>query len=332
MRSLALLVVLSTVVAACSGPSANVDSVPEIPTVTTTVAPATTTTTAAPATTTTPAQATNPAGEPGRSAEEGLPDARYEHFVRTDTITLGQGLDQREVEIDIHAPTETGPWPVVVTVHGGGWFGGNRSSIGPLADGLADRKVVVFNVGYSTISRGGTFPGMVDDIACAVQHARAAAGEFSSSPQQVTIVGHSAGAHLASLVAYAPNEFGRACPEGPMQGPDAFVGLAGPYDISNLDFLLTPMFGGSIEQVPELWASGNPFTWIADSPDISTLLLHGEDDQIAPIAFSEDLEAALVQAGRDAQFDVLFDRGHADAIAPSVVADRIVRFVAGLGG
>lgn len=324
MRSLIVLVVLSTAIAACSDSSGGIEAAPEALVTTTIVAPVATTSTTI---TTTIA----PTGDPALDDGQPSADAGYEHFVRTDSITLGQGFDERQVEIDIHAPTEVGPWPVVVTVHGGGWFGGNRSSMGLLADGLADRKAVVFNVGYSTISRGGTFPGMVDDIACAVQHARITAGEFSSSPQQVAVVGHSAGAHLGSLVAYAPSEFGRACPEGPMQGPDAFVGLAGPYDISNLDFLLTPMFGGSIEQVPELWASGNPFSWIADSPDIPTLLIHGEDDQIAPMAFSEDLEAALVQAGRDVQFDVLFDRGHADANAPGLVADRIVRFVAALG-
>ena len=255
----------------------------------------------------------------------------YEHLVRTDVLTLGAGSRERQIEIDVHAPEQVGPWPVVVTVHGGGWFGGNRASMGPLADGLAGRKVVAFNTGYTTISRGGSFPGMVDDVACAIQHARAAASEFTTTPQRVAVVGHSAGAHLASLVAYAPTEFGRACPDGPMQGPDGFVGLAGPYDISNLDFLLEPMFGGTPDQVPELWASGNPYTWITDSPDIPTLLIHGEEDRVAPVDFSADLELALLDAGRSVRLEILFERGHADANAPGLVAGRIARFAASLG-
>ena len=238
MRTLVALAVLSLTLAACGADAATTD--PSAPVA------------SDPPTTTTPT--TSPVSQPDPEVEapetmsdaevpdpvEPLPEeVRYDHFVRTDTITVGQPPAEHDIEIDIHAPEEIGPWPVVVTVHGGGWFGGNRTSMGLLADGLADRKVVVFNTSYSTISRGGTFPGMVDDVACAVQHARIHASEFTSTPRLVTIVGHSAGAHLASLVAYAPAEFGRACPEGPMQGPDALVGLAGPYDISALDFLLT---------------------------------------------------------------------------------------------
>ncbi len=252
------------------------------------------------------------------------PTLLYGNYVRTEPY--GDGL-----ELDIHAPEEVGPWPVVVTIHGGGWFVGDRTSMGPLADGLASRKAVVFNATYQTLTLGGTFPGMVDDIACAVQFARNAASEFTTAPDLVTIVGHSAGAHLASLVAYAPGEFGQDCPEGPSISPDAFVGLAGPYDISQLGGLLTPMFGVPPEQDPDLWAAGNPFSWIGGSPDIPTLLLHGDADGVAPIAFSEELAAALAAVGREVTFDVLSGRGHSDANAPRVVGDRITAFLSGLG-
>ncbi len=326
MRILVAFSVLSLTLAACGGTATTTETTlpvaADLPATTTTSPPTTTTRHSI---NPTPRRRIHPRGP---SPSSPLSDeARYDHFVRTDTITVGQASSEREIDIDIHAPEEIGPWPVVVTVHGGAWFAGDRTTIGALADGLADRKVVVFNTSYSTISRGGMFPGMVDDIACAVQHARINAGEFTSTPRLVTIVGHSAGAHLASLVAYAPAEFGRACPDGPMQGPDAFVGLAGPYDISGLDFLLTPMFGGSIDETPELWEAANPFTWIADSPDIPTLLLHGEEDRVAPIEFSEDIDSALREAGRDVRFEVLFNRGHSDASAPQVVGDRIVRFL-----
>jgi acetyl esterase/lipase len=248
----------------------------------------------------------------------------YNNYVRTESYANG-------LELDIHAPDEVGPWPVVVTIHGGGWFIGDRQSMGSLADGLASRKAVVFNATYRTLTLGGTFPGMVDDVACAVQFARNAASEFTTTPETVTIVGHSAGAHLASLVAYAPGIFGQDCPEGPTRSPDAFVGLAGPYDISQVGGLLTPMFGVPIADDPELWASGNPFSWIPDSPDIPTLLLHGDADRVAPIAFSEELAGALEAAGRDVTFEALEGRSHSDLNSPRVVGDRIAAFLNGLG-
>ena len=259
---------------------------------------------------------TNP-GEPSRAL-------LYDNWVRTDTYA-------DSLELDIHAPAEVGPWPVVVTIHGGGWFGGDRDSMGFLADGLASRKIVTFNATYNTIAQGGRFPGMVDDVACAVQHARNVASEFTTTPDLVTIVGHSAGAHLASLVAFASGEFGQSCPEGSAQSPDAFVGLAGPYNTDQLALILSPMFGGTIQDVPDRWALGNPLTWVSTSPDIPSLLLHGDADQIAPIAFSEELEVALIEAGREVTFSVLFDRGHAEANSPRIVGDRVAAFVSDLG-
>jgi acetyl esterase/lipase len=325
-RALPAVIALLLALTACSGtpdassetsesaaPTSQTSSPSPTPT-TTSTAPPTTSTTAPDSSTTTGAQ----------TPIEPDPTLLYSNYIRTATYADG-------LELDIHAPAETGPWPVVVTIHGGGWFVGDRSSMGPLADGLASRKAVVFNATYRTLTLGGSFPGMVDDIACAVQFARNTAPEFTTTPELVTIVGHSAGAHLASLVAYAPGQFGQDCPEGPSISPDAFVGLAGPYDISQLGGLLTPMFGVPPEENPELWAAGNPFSWIGESPDIPTLLLHGDADRVAPIAFSEELADALENAGRDVTFEVLTGRDHADANAPRVVGDRIAAFLSGLG-
>jgi acetyl esterase/lipase len=169
---------------------------------------------------------------------------------------------------------------------------------------------------------------MVDDVACAIEFARNSAAEFSTTPDQVTVVGYSAGAHLAALAAYAPGEFGQDCPSGPSQPPDAFVGLAGPYDVSQLGGLLAPLFGGTITELPEVWAAGNPLTWLADAPNIPALLIHGDADRVAPVAFSEELAAALTLAGKSVALEVLPGRSHGDVTSPRVVADRITAFLA----
>lgn len=317
LQRIGLVSVLALIVMACS---------PDGSSVVTQVAPDTATTAAlAPEPVPETTSAETAAVEPTTTTEAAVPAQTllYDNWIRTEGYAGG-------LDLDIHAPAEIGPWPVVVTIHGGGWFTGARDSMGFLADGLATRKMVVFNATYRTIALGGRFPGMVDDVACAVQFARNAAAEFTTAPEHITIVGHSAGAHLSALVAYAPGEFGQDCPEGPMQSPDAFVGLAGPYNTSQLALLLSPLFGGTIQDVPDAWAAGNPLTWVPTAPDIPTLLLHGELDQIAPIAFSEELEVALIEAGREVTFNVLFDRAHADANSPRVVGDRIAAFITGL--
>lgn len=318
--------VLALVFVACSTEAADTEVESTLgPTTTTTANQTTSMNTVPPTTAPTPTTAppTTATAQTQTTVEDPDQTVLYSNYIRTETY--GDGL-----ELDIHAPEERGPWPVVVTVHGGGWFIGDRMSMGSLADGLASRKAVVFNATYRTLTLGGTFPGMVDDVACAVQFARNAASEFTTAPDTVVVVGHSAGAHLAALTAYAPGAFGQDCPEGPSRSADALIGLAGPYDISQLGGLLTPMFGVPIGDDPELWASGNPFSWVADSPDIPTLLLHGDADRVAPVEFSEELANALEAAGRDVTFETLEGRGHSDANSPRVVGDRIAGFLSGL--
>ena len=319
-RPLVMFILSALLVAACSDPASDTPTPTEATTTATTEA-VPPTASPAPAPTT-----TLPAGSDTTPTALG-PDLTllYANFVRTETFT-------DTLELDIHAPDEIGPWPVVVVVHGGGWITGQRLDTGSLADGLASRGAVVYNADYRTLSLGGVFPGMVDDVACAIQSARISAPEFTTTPDVVTVVGYSAGAHLASLAAFAPGEFGQDCPAGPSRAPDAFVGLAGPYDISQLGGLLAPMFGGTITELPEVWAAGNPFSWIADAPDIPILLIHGDADRVAPLAFSEELTDALSAAGRGVSLEILPGRSHADVTAPRVVADRIVDFLATVAG
>lgn len=318
-RLIIALVATAIVGTSCSGPSSDAPPSTTAPAALTTSAPSiATTTTTSPAATTQPPALGSTAGPSG-------PDVTllYGNYVRTETFSGA-------LDLDIHAPDEIGPWPVVVVVHGGGWITGERLDTGSLADGLASRGSVVYNTDYRTLSLGGVFPGMVDDVACAIQFARTTASEFTTTPDHVTVVGYSAGAHLAALAAYAPNEFGQDCPSGPSEPPDAFVGLAGPYDVSQLGGLLAPLFGGTITELPEVWAAGNPFTWLTDGPNIPALLIHGDADRVAPLAFSEELAAALTAAGKEVTLEVLPGRSHGDVTAPRVVADRITAFLAAI--
>lgn len=318
IRLIIALIALAIVSASCSQPTS------DAPLPSTTASSVTSTTVSSIATTTTTsATATTQPQVPNTTTGPTGPDVTllYSNYVRVETFT-------ETLDLDIHAPDEIGPWPVVVVVHGGGWITGERLDTGSLADGLASRGAVVYNADYRTLSLGGVFPGMVDDVACAIQFARSTAAEFTTTPDLVTVVGYSAGAHLAALAAYAPNEFGQECPSGPSQPPDAFVGLAGPYDVSQLGGLLAPLFGGTIAEVPDAWAAGNPFTWLTNAPDIPALLIHGDADRVAPLAFSEELAVALTAVGKDVTLEVLPGRSHGDVTAPRVVADRITTFLA----
>ncbi len=231
------------------------------------------------------------------------------------------------LRIDVHAPKDRSNHPIAVLVHGGGWYGGRLDSMGYLADGLAARGFVVFNASYRTITQGGAFPAMVEDVACAVAYARAHALDYSTSASHFTLVGHSAGAHLSALVAFSPATFGGECPGADLP-VDAWVGLAGSYDTDAYAFLLQSFYGTSLSEDPTPWNEGNPYTYIDQiSPDLDVLLIHGTADELVPVGMTENLYLAVDQAGGSAILKIVAEAGHGEVTSPRVVGDLIAAFV-----
>ena len=131
---------------------------------------------------------------------------------------------------DFYPARTGGKWPVVVMVHGGGWQ--LRSDVyahwGPW---LSERGIAVFTPTYRLAAPGKkSWPDAVQDVRAAVQYVRGNAAELNVDPQRIGLVGDSAGAHLAALVALAG--------EHPLykQGSvptnvKAVVGVYGVYDL-----------------------------------------------------------------------------------------------------
>ncbi len=271
---------------------------------------------------TTPSATTAPPPPTDTTVPRPVEEIVYDHW--RGSFTFADGL-----RIDVHAPEIRSNHPIAVTVHGGGWYGGRLDSMGYLADGLAARGFVVFNASYRTLSQGGVFPAMVEDVACAVAYARAHALDYSTTAHHFTLIGHSAGAHLSALAAFAPETFGGAC-DGGDQAVDAWVGLAGAYDTDAYAFLLQPFFGTAFSEDPEPWRRGNPTTYIGDIPSgTEILIIHGDADELVPLGMSENLYLALDQGGVPATLRVLTGAGHGVVNSPGLVADLIAALVAG---
>lgn len=229
------------------------------------------------------------------------------------------------IPIDIYGPKEAGPWPVVVQFHGGGWFGGDRTSMAPLAEALAESGVVVFNATYRT-SDGG-YPESFEDVACAVRYVASRAGDFTESFAGTTIVGHSAGAQLASVIALAGDHFEGDCPLQGSALPTRFVGLAGPYDVTQLTQVLASFFGTRYEVDPAPWEDGSAFFHLGQNPELQVLLVHGTADDFVPVDFSEDFGSALEDAGYSVQVEILDGVDHFDVHQPDVVGSLIANLI-----
>ncbi len=278
--------------AACAGVPAA--TLPETPNTTTSVvAPSTTTSSAASVTTTT---------EPA-----------------TTTSTL-----PREVEAEVFDPPGPGPHPAVVMVHGGSWVAGSPASLDALARRLQDDGYLVVNTRYTlaTLSRP-SFPAALDDIACAVRFA----ATHPESDGTVALIGHSAGAHLAAVVAVTGDAYGGGCPIEAPATATRFVGLAGPYDVTRIGIIAVPFFGSRPEEAPDIWAAANPIGLVVEGSGLNALLVHGADDSIVGTWFAEDFLTALTDAGLAATLEIIAGADHQDVTDPEFVGDLLLEWL-----
>ncbi|HEY3428538.1 MAG TPA: alpha/beta hydrolase [Acidimicrobiia bacterium] len=230
-----------------------------------------------------------------------------------------------ELPVTVYGPETVGPYPIVVLFHGGGWFGGSPISTAPLAEYLAAQEVVVFNSTYRT--QTGGFPESFDDVACAIRYARANAQAFTSADGPLVIAGHSAGAHLASVVALAGDEFGDTCPVVGSATVDRFIGLAGPYDPTLYQQVLPAFYGTRFENDPKPWEAGSAYSYLGDNSGIEILLMHGEADELVPISSSRLFADALGEAGYSVELAEIKGAPHQALRDPNVVGATLVDFL-----
>lgn len=129
--------------------------------------------------------------------------------------------------LDVIAPDAAGPHPVLVFIHGGGWHSGVPGEYGFIGRHFARAGYLVVLPGYR-LGGAGRYPHMLQDGAAALAWVRANAARLGGDPQRVFVMGHSAGAYNAVMLALEPRWLAEAgVPQGFIKG---VVGLSGPYD------------------------------------------------------------------------------------------------------
>lgn len=232
--------------------------------------------------------------------------------------------------MDLYRPRgAAGPLPLVVFLYGGSWRMGSKGMYPFVAAPLAERGAVVAVPDYRLYPEVA-FPDFLDDSAHAVAFAIAHAAEWGADPARVFVVGHSAGAYNAVMLAVDPRWMARA-------GSDrrrlaGVAGLAGPYDflpITGRDIIpvFTPGGLGPATQ-PVTYVDGrNPPLWLAT----------GEDDSTVRPRNTLSLAEKVRAAGGLAEARVYPDLGHigiVTAFSPlfrgrAPVLDDLWRFIEG---
>jgi len=114
---------------------------------------------------------------------------------------VSYGDDSRQ-RFDVYRPAQVSNAPVIFMVHGGAWAFGNKSVRGVVENKAArwlPRGFILISIDYRMLP--DTPPlAQADDVARALAFAQRHAKEWGGDPSQFIVMGHSAGAHLVSLI------------------------------------------------------------------------------------------------------------------------------------
>ncbi|MCC4593191.1 alpha/beta hydrolase [Xanthomonas campestris pv. cannae] len=205
--------------------------------------------------------------------------------------------------LDVYRPAGVQHAPVVVFFHGGTWKTGTRQNYRWAGEALARHGVVAIVPDYRKYPQV-TLDGFMRDAAAAVAWSQRHAAEYGGDPQRLVLMGHSAGAHIAALLA-TDGHWLQAQGLSPRQ-LCGLVGLAGPYDFLPLtDPDLIGMFG----QDPAQQRRSQPVNFV-DGDEPPALLLHGDADTVVEPHNSQSLQAALQRVGVPAELKTYPGVGH----------------------
>ena len=233
------------------------------------------------------------------------------------------------LEAHPHVPESAGSAPVVVMIPGGSWQSANPSALAPLAEALAAGGVVAVPVTIRASADDVVYPTPVEDILCALADGAATAREAGIDPDRLVLLGHSSGAHLSAVATLAADRFSPDC-EDPVVEPDAFIGLAGPYDIRQFADAADALFAAPIDEAPGEWDAANPVIHADLRPEVPVLLLHGEADDVVPVSFTTDFGTALEAAGHATTVRVLTGEDHETVYAAETAARPVVDWLESL--
>ncbi len=200
---------------------------------------------------------------------------------RIANVAYGTGPRQA---MDMYRPAQRSATalPVIVFLYGGSWNSGDRQGYEFVGRALAAKGFLVAIPDYRLVPQVH-YPAFLQDNAAAVRWIAQHAGDYGGQSGRVVLVGHSAGAYNAAMVAMDPRWLGadRALVRG-------FVGLAGPYDFAPfVDKTVEETFAGVADQ-----ASTQPIAYAgAGSPP--ALLATGDRDTVVRPRNSDALARAL---------------------------------------
>jgi acetyl esterase/lipase len=244
------------------------------------------------------------------------------------TYCSPNGVDQK---LDVFYPARsfTAAVPVIVYIHGGQLFAGDKAS--PPNTPAGEWKPVAANAGYVFVSinyRLGPvfkFPAMIEDAKCAIRYLRANATLHGIDPNRIGVTGTSSGGYLAALIGTTDASSGFEGNGGHAGVSSKVQAVVNEYG-ANMNLTLPAYSQAELQcrldaypqpPTPGIVFSGTVMNHV-NAGDAPFLNVHGDHDLHANPAGSSDLHARLQAAGVPSTLVWVVNGGHGWHAAVSI--------------
>ena len=195
----------------------------------------------------------------------------------------------RPLHIDIFVPQKVNrTQTVVMLVHGGGWKKGDRSGEHTKAAWFSSLGYIAVCPEYR-LSGEATFPAAIHDLKDAIRWTRSNASQWGANPDNIVLMGFSAGAHLVALAATAGPEAGLDLPDSKKRSSSmaACIAVAGPSITNDERALLNArkqgsnyqlFFGGLPEAIPDIYEQASPLHWVSGNEPPMLFITEGNPE------------------------------------------------------
>jgi acetyl esterase/lipase len=197
------------------------------------------------------------------------------------------------LKLNVYRPAKVGQYPAIVTIYGGAWQRGNPGQDAAFNRYIAAQGYVVWAIDYRHAPKYA-FPTQLTDVKSALQFVRQHAAEYETDRDRVALMGRSAGAQLASLLAYQPGDLPvRAMVNyyGPVDLTAGYWNLPTPDPIDSRS-TLRAFLGGTPDEFPDRYRQASPINAVGPHRPAS-LLIYGGKDHIIRSVYGKSLTAAL---------------------------------------
>ena len=230
-----------------------------------------------------------------------VPDDTYEG---REGVAFGSGPRQK---LDVYQPlagAAAAP-PIVVFFYGGNWESGERANYRFVGEFLAASGAIALIPDYR-LHPEVRYPDFLQDCAAAVTWAFANARALGGDPSRIYVMGHSAGAYNAAMMALDPRWL------GPLRGQLAgFVGIAGPYDFLPIE---NPATRRAFSW-PDTPRDSQPVNYVSSSAPRTLLIAANKDNLVNPVRNTGGLAKRLKDAGVDTTVRLLDGVNHVTVLA-----------------